>query len=288
MDTTAFVSAVFPIVHFFVFLCMPESPSFLIRKNRKDEAFATLLKIRTEDDADKELARISAEQEIHKEESLKDLFTNKINRRAAFIAYGLRTIQQISGATAFTFFCETIFEETEDIIPSHISTLIYFSIQLLIAFLMIFIVDSVGRKPLLLISVIGTAITLLILSCFLVIKNRTNIDVEDLKCVPIVALFSYIVFFSIGIRNIPLLMIGELFSPSIKSLALSIGTIYYSIIALLSAKIFYFVNDAFGMHASFLLYGVMTSASTFFVIFVVPETKGLNLEEIQRKLREDL
>lgn len=264
---------------------MPESPSFLIRKKNKDQAEAMLVLLRGREEAKQELERIETEQEIHKEGTWKDLFCDKTNRKAALISYGLRTIQQFSGATALTFYCKTIFEESNDVINSNISTLLYFSLQLIVAFLMIFIVDSVGRKPLLLISVIGTTITLFLMSAYLFVKEKTDIDVTSFKFLPIFALFTNIVFFSIGIRNIPLLMTAEVFAPSIKSVALSFGTSYYSIVAFFVAKLYYVVNDAFGMYASFLLYGVLTLFSTFFIIFFIPETKGLNLEEIQKKLQ---
>lgn len=287
ISTTAFVSAVFPVILFITFIWMPESPFYLVRKNRKVEAEATLLILRGKNEAVRELQRISAEQELKTEESIKELFVNKGNRRAALIAYGLRTIQQFSGATALTFYCKTIFEDSNDLIPSNISTVLYFSIQLVVAFLMIFVVDSVGRKPLFIVSSIGTTVTLFGMSGYLFIKDRSDIDISSFKFVPIVFLILNVVFFSIGIRNVPLLMLSEIFSPSIKSVALGIGTIYYSILAFLIVKIFYLTNEMLGMYASFLLYAILTLCGTFLVMIVLPETKGLTLEEIQEILHNN-
>lgn len=286
VDTTAFVSTAFPVLLFISFIWMPESPAYLIRKKRNEEAEATLLMLRGKEEAVTEMKRILKEQLVHSQGSVKDLFSNKINRKAAIIAYGLRTIQQFSGATALTFYCKTIFEESNSVIHSNVLTLIYFSLQLIVAFTMLFIVDKLGRKPLLLVSVIGTAATLLVLAFYLILRDETNINTDYLNFVPIVSLLANAVFFSIGIRNVPLLMMSEVFSPNIKSVALSFGTIYYSVIAFLSAKIFFILKETFGMYASFLLYGFLTLLSAIFIKYIVPETKGLNLEEIQKLLSD--
>lgn len=267
---------------------MPESPSFLIRKERRDEAVATLMILRDLDNStvEKEIEKITSQHGIHKKGSFKQLFCNRINRRAVFIAYGLRTIQQFAGTTALTFYCKTIFEESGDVLSSKVSSLIYFSLQLIVAFCMIFIVDLVGRKPLLLVSIIGTSTSLFLLGGYLFIKDHSDIDITSIKFLPVITLLSNVVFFSIGIRNVPLIIMSEIFSPSIKSLALCYGTIYYSILAFSLAKLFFITNETFGMYASFLLYGSLTLSSIFFVIYFIPETKGLTLDEIQKLLSD--
>nr|QKV49891.1 trehalose transporter 1b [Colaphellus bowringi] len=287
IDTTAFVSCIFPVILFLTFIWMPESPSFLLQRNRTEEAKATLVTLRGEEAAKIELEILTqnlVQQTEDNKSIMWSLFLDKVNRRAATIGYGLRTIQQFCGATAITFYCKTIFEEEEDFFSANLSTILYFSLQLVIAFIAIFVVDIFGRKPLLLVSSSGCCLTLLVMSAYLYVKESTSIDTSHLSFVPLLVLFLNVGFFSIGVRNIPLLMMGEVFSPRVKPIALCFGTIYYSIMAIVSAKIFYLTKDAFGMYVPFLIFGFLTFLSIFFVVFVVPETKGLRLEDIQLKL----
>ncbi|KAG5875057.1 hypothetical protein JTB14_026188 [Gonioctena quinquepunctata] len=288
IDTTAFISCIFPIVLFSTFIWMPDSPSFLLQHDRVDEARATLEILRGKEEAQKELDSLTHNLvDESKENLLHYFFMDKVNRRAAVIAYGLRTIQQFSGTTAITFYCKKIFEEEEDFLAANISTVIYFSLQLVVAFVAIFVVDIFGRKPLLLSSIIGSCITLFMMSAYLFVKGNVDTDVSHLGYVPLVILFLNVIFVSIGVRNIPLLMMGEVFSPRVKPIALCFGTIYYSVIAFVTAKVFYVTQSTCGMYVPFLLFGVFTFASIFFVIFIVPETKGMRLEDIQVKLGKE-
>lgn len=286
IDTTAFISSIFPIILFLTFIWMPESPSFLLQKNLKDDAKVTLIRLRGAVQAQKELERVTlvVNEKPQAKTPLLDLFMDKTNRRACFVAYGLRSIQQFCGTTALTFYCKSIFEEADNIIAPSTSSIIYFGIQLFITFLSTFLVDTVGRRPLMIVSMLGTSGTLFLLSGYLYLKTYLNIDMTSFQYIPFLALFFNVVSMSIGIRNIPLLVMGEIFSSDIKAIAVCFGTIFYSILALLSAKVFFLTMDNFGMYVPFFIYGFLTFFSIFFVIYIVPETKGLHLEEIQNKL----
>ncbi|CAH1111668.1 unnamed protein product [Psylliodes chrysocephalus] len=286
IDTTAYLASSLPLILFITFIWMPESPSYLLQKSKREKAIKVLNLLREKNEAVEELDRITKSlAESTEEGRLVDLFMDKTNRKAVLIAYGLRTIQQCCGATALTFYCKTIFQESESILSSNVSTIIYFSLQLLVSILAIFLVDIYGRKPLLLVSTIGTTLTLFSMSFYLFMKDHTGIMVSHLKYLPLIALFLNIIFFSVGVRIVPLLMMGEVFSRKIKGKALCVGTIYYSILAMIFAKVFYDTKEAYGLFVPFFGFSVLSFCSIFFVTFLVPETKGLNLEEIQEILK---
>nr|XP_023029301.1 facilitated trehalose transporter Tret1-like [Leptinotarsa decemlineata] len=286
INITAMISCIFPVILFVTFVGMPESPYFLFENGRFEEAKETLRILRGEDEADKELEKIRQNvfEESENMSIFKYFFLDKVNRKAALVAYGLRTIQQFCGTTAITFYCKTIFEEEQPILSASLSTNLYFFIQLCVAFFTIFVVDISGRKPLLLISLVGCSVTLLMMGAYLFVKNKLDIDWNFASFVPLVVLYLNVVFLGIGVRNIPILMMGELFSPRVKPFASCIGTIYFSLLSMVSAKMFYIINIKFGMYMSFWIYGFLSLISIVFVIFVVPETKGLRLEDIQLRL----
>ncbi|KAJ8954036.1 hypothetical protein NQ318_004337 [Aromia moschata] len=275
-----------PLVLFSTFVWMPESPSFLLRKGRVEDARRTLETLRGKENADRELKRLeeAVREEIAAKPSVLELFRDQINRRAAVVAFGLRTVQQFCGTTAITFYCKTIFEQTSDFMSPNISTIVYFSLQLIIAFFASFLVDIFGRRPLLKISLYGTCSTLFLMSGFIYVKDRTDVDTSNYNVVLVLLLLLNVSSVSVGIRNIPLLMMGEMFSPSIKPIALCVGTILYSILASLSAKLFHVTSEILGMYVPFLIFAALSFLSVFFVVFYVPETKGKTLEDIQREL----
>ncbi|XP_056643535.1 facilitated trehalose transporter Tret1-2 homolog [Diorhabda sublineata] len=286
ISTTAYIAMIFPSLCVITFHWMPESPSFLLQREKHEEARKILERLRAESDVEEELQRVMKFLGENKQCSWKEFFLDKVTWRAILIAYGLRTAQQFSGTTALTFYCKTIFDETDDIFPSELSTVVYFLLQLIVSSIAIFLVDVYGRKPLLLISTVGTTLTLFIMSAYLHLKNHVNITTSKLNYIPIVILFSNIIFFSIGLRTVPLLMMGEMFSPRFRAKGLCIGCIYFSVIAMVFAKTFFDISLKFGQAAPFLLFSVLSFISTFFVIFCIPETKGLTLEGIQRILKK--
>lgn len=286
IDQTAFAASLFPVILFCTFLWMPESPSFLLLKQRVDDARVSLETLRGKENGEMELKRLTqAFGEKQEKASVFDLVSDRTNRKAAVVAFGLRTVQQFCGTTALTFYCKTIFEQSDTVVSADVGTIIYFCLQLVVAFFASFIVDIFGRRPLLVISLLGSSVTLYMLSGYIYMKDNTSILVDDFSFVPVVALLLNVIFISIGVRNIPLLMMSEMFSTSIKPTALCVGTIFYSVTAALSAKLFYLANKWFGMYMPFLIYGSLTLLSVVFVIFCVPETKGKTLEDIQSELQ---
>lgn len=204
-----------------------------------------------------------------------------------YLFSGLRGIQQLTGTTAIIFYAKTIFEEANGFISSSTATIIYFAIQLVLSALSSFIVDFSGRRPLLIISLSGTALTLLANSIYLYLKGCTDIDMEPFGFISIIALLSYIIIFSVGMQTIPLLIMGEIFPTNVKAFALCLMDIYFSVTVTIISKLFHWSKDYFGLHVPFFFFTVCCIVGVVFIIFVVPETKGKTLEDIQMELRRE-
>nr|CAI5852449.1 unnamed protein product [Callosobruchus analis] len=286
IDTTAYISSTFPIVLLLTFIWVPESPTYLLQKNQIGAAKKNLILLRGQEEGEKELNRL---QEYMKTEpdtkvNICDLVKDNVNRKALIVAYGLRTIQQICGTTVIVFYCKTLFEESKEVLSPNISTIVYFIVQLCCSFAVTFVVDTVGRRPLLLVSLVGSSITLLVLTIFMYLQYKSQVDVSNLKYIPFACLMLNVVFKSLGVRFVPLLMMGEMFSARIKPLAVCIGAMYYSLLAMLITKLYFIIGEAYGMYLPFLVFTLLGCLSIVFVIFVVPETKGKTLEDIQIEL----
>ncbi|XP_076263708.1 facilitated trehalose transporter Tret1-like isoform X2 [Rhynchophorus ferrugineus] len=289
IKTAALLSSILPILAALTMWCFPESPYYLLMKGRRDDAREALIKFQRTPDVEDELRRLS---EAVKEQSQNggkflDLFTVKSNRKAALIMVILRGAQQFSGVTAIMFYAQQIFIEAESTISSELSTILYFSVKLLISIFCSGVVDRTGRRPLLFISLIGASTALFVEGTFFYVKLRTDIDTKPFSFVPVVGLISYVVIFSLGMQSIPLIILGELFPTNVKAFAMSSSDIYFNIVASIATKFFQIMKDSYGMFVPFYTFGCICLSSFVLIYLMVPETKGKTLEDIQSNLKQN-
>ncbi|EFA00434.1 facilitated trehalose transporter Tret1 [Tribolium castaneum] len=283
---TALVSSIVPVLTLLTFVWMPESPYYLVMRGHKEEAKCNLQRLRGLEDVDSELTRVSLAVKAQTQNSGKflDLFVTKSNRKAVYIIMALRGAQQLSGTTAITFYTQLIFEEAGDDISSELATVIYFSVQFLLTILCSSIVDKAGRRPLLVLSLTGSACALFLEGTYFFIKTQTAIDVSSFTCIPVISLIGFVIFFSSGMQSIPILMLGELFPANVKAFALCLADIYFCLMATVVSKFFQIVKDSFGIYVPFYVFTGSCLLGLVFIVLFVPETKGKSLEEIQQYL----
>ncbi|XP_063914995.1 facilitated trehalose transporter Tret1-like isoform X2 [Zophobas morio] len=283
ITTTALVSSVVPILALLTFIWMPESPYHHVMKGEFEEAKKSLQVLRGRDDVDNELSRVSKAVIAQTQNTGKflDLFTTKSNRKAVYIIMVLRGAQQFSGATAITFYTQSIFKEAGEDISSELATIIYYTVQFLLNILCNSIVDKAGRRPLLILSLLGSALALFVEGTYFFIKTQTTIDVAPFSFLSVISLIGFVVFFSSGMQSIPILMLGELFPANVKAFALCLADIYFCVIATVVSKFFQIVKDSFGIYVPFYAFTGSCLLGLVFIVLFVPETKGKSLEEIQ-------
>ncbi|XP_018564027.1 facilitated trehalose transporter Tret1-like [Anoplophora glabripennis] len=284
LDTTAFISTILPLLLLIIFPWMPESPYFYLMKGNEEEARESLRIFRGVEDVTVELNRISSavKEQQEKKGSFLDLFRVESNRKGMFITLGLRSFQQLTGSMVIIFYCKTIFEEARGFSPS-LSTIIYFSVQLVLSIASSFVVDFFGRKPLLIVSIIGSALSLLAIAIYLYLQE-IGIDTTEYNFAPLVALICFVVTFSIGLHTIPLLIMGEIFPTDVKALALCVMDIYFSVLVICISMFFHW-SKCIGMYVPFLTFTGCCILGLLFILFYVPETKRKTLEDIQAELQ---
>ncbi|KAJ8954037.1 hypothetical protein NQ318_004338 [Aromia moschata] len=287
LDEVAFVATALPILLFLTFPWMPESPYFYLMKGNTEEARKSLQVFRGTEDVTAELNRMAkaVDEQNRNRGSFLDLVRVKSNRRGLIITLGLRGIQQLSGTTAIIFYCKTIFQQAESFISPSASTIVYFGVQLFLSAVSSFVVDFSGRRPLLIASIAGTALTLFANGTYLYLKHCTDVDTASFEFVPLAALLCFVVAFSVGLQTIPLLVMGEIFPTDVKAFALCAMDIYYSVIVTVISKFFHWSNETYGMHVPFYTFTACCVLGLVFIIVYVPETKGKTLEDIQMELR---
>ncbi|CAH0546001.1 unnamed protein product [Brassicogethes aeneus] len=286
---TALISGIIPILHFVTFYFMPESPYYLKISSIKEETRDSMDIFNGDENVDENLHRVSEAVRKDKEGTGKiwDLFTVKSSRKAAIIVFGLRAFQQFSGVAAIMFYAKIIFQEASTDISANLSTIIYFIIQLVMSLLSSFIVDKTGRRPLLIFSIIGSAVALATEGLYFYFENDELYSTSSLIYLPLIALLTFVVIFNLGMGTIPVLILGEFFPTNVKAFALCIADMVSCTTVSISAKFFQITKDNFGMHVPFFSFTVCCLLALVFILLYIPETKGKTLEEIQEHLRGD-
>nr|XP_050859152.1 facilitated trehalose transporter Tret1-like [Vespula vulgaris] len=279
------ISGFVPIVFGITFFFMPETPVYYLIKGNEDAARKSYIKFRGPHyDIEPELSmqkRIIEETNNHKVSFL-ILLKTKACKKAILISYGLMGFQQFSGINALTFYIGPIFETAGGSVGPKEAAVVISVIGITMIFISTLIVDRLGRKILLTISIIFMCLSLLALGIHFYLMEKMN--TSNLGWLPLLSVCSYIVSFAIGFGPIPWMMISEVFSPETKAIAGSSACLWNWIVAFIVTKTFVNLNNTIHNYGTFWLFSFVCAVGICFVLFFVPETKGKTLEQIQREL----
>lgn len=289
ITAASYVCLPFPLIFLVLMLTLPESPYYCIMKNQEDNAKRCLKFLRGKDNVDDEYEqlKIDVERQISETGTFKDLFKIPTNRRALLAGVFLRFSQQMSGLMVFNNFAQFIFNKAGTNISSEMSSMLFSGLLFTLTVLCVYTVEKFGRKKNYMYSLLLCGIVLLSLALYFFVDQKLKMDVSNLQWYPLLGMLLYILFMSFGVGIVPTLMLGELFSASIKTKALTVITLTTGWTQLVTNKIFYLLYSNFGLYTPFLLFAICCFVSTVLTIKVIPETKGKTLEEIQQTLRKE-
>ncbi|KAK5638784.1 hypothetical protein RI129_013079 [Pyrocoelia pectoralis] len=256
-------------------------------KDKKYEAKVALEELRWKTDVLDEFSDLSKDvrRQISESGNFKDLFLNPTNRRAITFIIAICTCQEYSGMSAFIVYVQYIFQLAgAKSLSAGLSSIIFFSVLFVFSAFASLFVGKYERRTMLTFSSFGCTISLLIATIFFYIQKETSIDVTQLNWVPLFGMVSYIIFLTTGLSLLPFLMIGELFSASIKNHAVFVASSYQALTMIIVPKLLQLLLAHFSLYVPFLFFTIASLASTVFCYFCVPETKGKTLEEIQHLL----
>lgn len=281
---------VLPVLFVVLFSQMPESPYYFIMKSNITNAEKSLQVLRGKRNVERELTGLinDINRQMSEPSSYKDLYQIQSNRIACMVMFGLRIIQQLSGTSAISLYMQTIFKKSTDIMSKQLASILIFGLQLSVNFTAVLIVDKIGRKPLLIISCIGCTLNLIIIGIYFTVQDLTDLNLASFNFIPLVCVVLFTISFAIGQGNVVNLMISEMFSSSIKAKASCLMNILFAFFMLFTTKFFQVTSDYLGMYVPFFFFGVCQILGGIFSYFVVPETKGKSLEEIQQYLKKKI
>lgn len=285
---TALISLCFPLLFICSFAFVPESPYYYMMKGKRDEAGKALKALRRTEKVEVELSQLESDvkRQMSEPGTWKDLFMIKSNRRALVAGMFLRWSQQLSGISSFAVYTQYIFRQAGGSLNAVDSAIIFQGSLVIGNFIASLLVDKIGRRSAMMYSLLCSSIVTTGITVFFYIAYAyPGIDLSSFQWVPLAGMLLYVAFYSFGIGIVPTLMLGELFSTSIKGKGLCVLIISFSAAVSIITKVFQIMEVNFGLYAPFALFSLCSFASTFFTYWLVPETKGKTLEEIQQILK---
>ena len=273
LGVQAFPSLVFFVMVFFV----PESPRWLIKQKRIDEAQKVFSQVGEPNP--KEAIRI-IEESLHSEVGAKkeNVFNGNYNKPVMF-AMILAMFNQFSGINAIMYYAPRIFEMTGLAKDTALLQAISIGLTNMIFTLIgISIIDKVGRKKLLLVGSVGMVISLGLVARAFYLDQKGGYDV-------MLYLVGFIAFFAFSQGAVIWVFIAEIFPNKVRSAGQSLGSSTHWILAAAISWTFPIIAGMEdGGYYSFLFFAIMMFVQGFFVWKVLPETKGKSLEGIQQSL----
>jgi sugar porter (SP) family MFS transporter len=266
--------AIIPSIILFILLFfIPETPTFLATHGKKKKALKILKKIIL-DPKESEIESIESSQ---KQVVAWSHLLEKSVRPALFIGIGISIFQQVTGINIVIYYAPTIFQLAgfESAPSAILASLGIGTINVIMTFVALWLIDLVGRKPLLKVGISGMIVSLIILGFVFLLKGSL------VSIISIISLMAYVSFFAIGLGPIAWLIISEIYPMGIRGRAMGIATFAnWSFNYILSLS-FLTLVDILGKSFTFWLYAIIGIFALWFVIKKVPETKGKTLKEIQ-------
>ncbi|CDN32861.1 sugar-proton symporter [Mucinivorans hirudinis] len=268
----------------FLLLCfvIPESPRWLISKSRNEQGERVLAKIVGSEKAKAETAEIRKSLLSDKGGS-RGVGTEILKRsNIALLAIGivLAVFQQWCGINVIFNYAQEVFSAAGFGVSDVLFNIVITGVtNVLFTFVAIALVDRLGRRMLLIFGSAGLAVI------YGALGGAFYMGLTGF--VPVVLVMAAIAIYAMTLSAVMWVVISEIFPTRIRAAAMAISTFALWSACFLLTYTFPILNTELGTHGTFWLYGLICLLGLLFILRYVRETKGLSLEEIERKFKEN-
>jgi sugar porter (SP) family MFS transporter len=272
-----------PAALFFILLFRnPYSPRWLVAKNRIEEARAVLNEFGTDNGSvDDEIEEIKASLR-HEQEGEKEKLLSRKYIKPIMLAVLIAMFNQLSGINAIMYYLPAIFKMAGAGAESAmLQTVLVGGINLVMTMLALSVIDNFGRKKLMLVGSVGYIVSLSTVA-WLFFTYGTNFT-EAGSWVMLISLLVFVASHAVGQGAVIWVFLSEIFPNKVRAKGQALGTFTHWFMAAAISWTFPMIAEISGGY-TFAFYAVCMVAQLFWVIYVMPETKGVSLEQIQKKL----
>jgi MFS transporter, SP family, arabinose:H+ symporter len=252
---------------------IPRSPRWLVKTKRIDEA-RDVLRAVGEEDYERELQDII--QSIDTEHASSDALFSWKYRFPIFLAVSIGMFNQLSGINAILYYINDIFAFAGfSKVSGDLQAVAIGGTNLLFTMIAMSVIDKVGRKTLLLVGSVGTALCLAGVAYIFFTSQHQNFLVW--------LLVGFIAFFAFSQGAVIWVYIGEVFPNQVRAKGQSLGSFSHWFMNGLISLVFPRIAHTSGAYP-FAFFAAMMMLQFIVVAAIYPETKAVSLEEMQRKL----
>ncbi|RTE49591.1 sugar porter family MFS transporter [Actinobaculum sp. 352] len=279
------VMAIPSVIFLLLLLTVPETPRWLMSHGRTDAAIATSRRLcSTQEESDEQIAEIKEQlAEDARLRSMRTPFFSRRYRKVILMAFAIAAFNQLSGVNAILYYAPRVIQEagaSDD--QAYLMTVAVGFMNLIATMAALTVIDRLGRRTLMLVGSIGYLLSLGFLTAlFFVYDGNYNTTSSVLV---LVGLLCFIAAHAFGQGSVIWVFISEIFPNRVRGAGQSFGSLTHWTFAALTTLLFPSIVGALGGGIAFLIFFICMIGQLIWVRLVMPETKGIPLEDMENKL----
>lgn len=283
------IEALPALAYFLLLFATPMSPRWLIARGRVEEARKVIEKLGAglEESVEQFVARVceSLEREHH---SLNERFFQRQYARPILLAVAIAMFNQLSGINAILYYAPAIFKSAgAEENAALLNSIGLGVVNLVFTVLALAVIDRVGRRRLMIVGSIGYILSLATTAWAFYAQGSTAGDAQVFtrtgSIVVLVSLLVFIASHAFGQGAVIWVFISEVFPNHLRARGQALGSFTHWVMAAAISQTFPMIAESSGGHV-FAFYALCMVGQLIWVLLIMPETKGVHLEDIQRKL----
>ncbi|MCT1617066.1 sugar porter family MFS transporter [Kocuria indica] len=267
---------------------IPESPRYLVSVGRPDEARSVLSRIHGDDAVDARVSKIRSTVDNERKPRFADLRGSMAGLKpVVWVGIGLAALQQFVGINVIFYYSNVLWESVgfkeSDSFTISVATSV---VNVAVTIVAIFLVDRIGRRPLLLVGSAGMALSLGVMSVVFATATKVMVDGQLTPelgpvagPVALIAANLFVVFFGVSWGPLMWVLLGEMFPNRIRGAALAVaGAVQW--IANWAVTVSFPSLSNFSLGLTYGIYAFFALVSLVFTIKMVRETNNVELEDM--------
>ena len=266
-------SVAFLVLAFFI----PESPRWLVLKARNAEASSVLSRIGGMEYAQAELAAVTAANQADAQQGGLRMLFSKPMHKVLIIGIVIAVFQQWCGTNVIFNYAQEIFQSAGYAVGDVLFNIVITGVaNVLFTILAIYTIDKLGRKALMIMGAGGLCGIYAILGvCYYF--HVTGIGM-------VILVVAAIACYAMTLGPCTWVLLAEIFPNRVRAIAVATSTFALWVGSATLTYTFPLLNNALGSYGTFWIYSAVCLAGLLFCIFMLPETKGKSLEQLEKEL----